>query len=99
MDLPKGRDTAPCARNGGRDTQDEPGFFGHVPLALRQGVVEACGVEHAEAPLLQRQSVGGGNTLADPTRQRTEPVLQWAQQQGLAFLTALLLALLQLPAP
>jgi hypothetical protein len=54
--------------------------------ALCQDVVEAAGVQDAQAPVLQRRSVSGGDTIAGPARQRTKPALQLAQQQGrLAF--------------
>ena len=59
--------------------------------ALGQDVVEAAGLQDAQAPVLQRRGVSGGDAIAGPARQRTEPALQQTQQQRcLAFLTAFL---------
>jgi hypothetical protein len=49
--------------------------------ALCQDVLQAAGVQDAQAPAFQGRGVGGGDAILRPAGERIKPALRLAQQQ------------------
>jgi hypothetical protein len=71
--------TAGCGRN----------FQAHTPISGRaEHVLQGRGIEHPQAPGLQRRGVGRLDLLPDRHRERSEAVFELATEQGHRLLLA-----------